>query len=216
MRVPKGMPQDAVQAIDGARSHGYARVRMQRSPRVLKSSVTLVALALSLAFSRNVGARPGGKASQTAPVPTTEVNVVSDVAEVFLEIKRASSPGDVAMTLDPGKWDAVCAPTCDRPLLRTALFRVTGLGVNSSAEFNLPPDRDQVTLNVKAGSTTWYWTGILLSAFGGSFVLGGAGPPLLSGGSFSTTEQVLSIAGVAMLAVGLPLWILNRTTVSIR
>ena len=30
------------------------------------------------------------------------------------------------------------------------------------------------------------------------------------------TEQILSGTGVAMLAVGLPLWILNRTTVSIR
>lgn len=191
---------------------------MRRFPLVSLSSAALpmLILVLALAFARNAQARPGRKAAQPVPASTTDVSVVSDGPEVFLETRRESSAGAADMPLDPGKWDAVCAPPCDRPLSRAALFRVTGLGVNPSAEFPLPADRDQVTLNVKTGSTTWYWTGILLSAFGGSFVLGGAAPPLLSGGSFSTTEQVLSIAGVVLLAVGLPLWILNRTTVSIR
>ena len=69
---------------------------MRRFPLVSLSSAALpmLILVLALAFSRNARARPGGKASQPAPVPTTEVNVVSDGAEVFLETKRASSAGD--------------------------------------------------------------------------------------------------------------------------
>lgn len=186
---------------------------MQRSAYASLSFVAV--LVVVFAFGREVHARRGRNAPEAAAASTTVVSVVSDGPDVFLETRRESGPGDAGLPLDPGKWDAVCSPPCDRPLPRAALFRVTGLGVTVSPEFHLPPDRDQVILNVKAGKSTWYWAGVLLSAFGGSFVLGGAGPPLLSGGSFSGTEQILSGSGVVMLAVGLPLWILNRTTVSI-
>jgi hypothetical protein len=189
---------------------------MRGSPVLSRSSTVLLALVLPLAFASPIQARPGRKASEAAASATVKVTLVSDGAEVFLETKRESGDRVPEMPLEPGKWDAVCVPPCDRLLPRAALLRATGLGVVASPEFHLPADRDQVTVNVKAGSATWYWTGVVMSAFGGSFVLGGAGPPLLSGGSFSLTEQILSGVGVAMLAVGLPLWILNRTTVSIR
>jgi hypothetical protein len=182
-----------------------------------------LSVALLLALAGHASARPRRPVSSASPSRTTEVAIESDGANVLLEMQRVPEPmtttdGSDAATSSPAPavWEPACAEPCARALPRAALFRVTGPELISSPDFNLPPDRDSVTLSVRPGVARWYWTGILASAFGGSLVLGGAGPPLLLGGSFSTTEKILAGTGLAMLAVGLPFWILNRTTVSLR
>jgi hypothetical protein len=185
-------------------------------PSVLVVFVSVMMLVFPPALHARSGRKPAGPVSSPVPSSTTAVTVVSDGPEIFLEMKRRDGAGAPGAGADGDNWEAACAPPCDRPLPRTALLRVNGEDVNPSAGFALPSDRDQVTIDVKVGSARWSWTGIILSAFGGSFVLGGAGPPLLMGGSFSTTEKVLTGAGVTLLAVGLPLWFLSRTIVSVR
>jgi hypothetical protein len=126
-----------------------------------------------------------------------------------------TSAAEAPLPLDEGKWDAICSPPCQRRLPRSALFRITGAGITTSATFTLPPGRPAVTLDVKTGTARWYWTGVIVTALGGSFLVGGVAPPLLLGGSLSTAGKVLGGTGAVMLGVGLPLWILNRTVVAI-
>ncbi|MES1207978.1 MAG: hypothetical protein ABUS79_18745 [Pseudomonadota bacterium] len=203
------------------------------------SALVLLALAMA-AGPRRAQARAAKAGSRPAKVKVTQVRIETDGREVVLEAKAGDVPatgadqsddpsgpagaspdtagadtGEVALPLDEGKWDPVCTPPCDHDLPRAAIYRVTGTDITTSSTFTLPPSRPQATLVVKAGASRWYWTGIILTAVGGSFLLGGLGPPLLLGGSFSTTEKVLGGTGAVLVGVGLPLWLLNRTTVSI-
>jgi hypothetical protein len=160
--------------------------------------------------AKNEGGAPGwGEPRGASPDGTSEAG---DQQRGGRDSPRGAA---VALPLDDGDWDPVCSPPCERRLPRTALFRISGAEITTSSTFSLPADRSEVTLRVKAGASRWYWTGVILTAFGGSFALGGIGPPLLLGASFSTTGKVLGGAGAVMLAVGLPLWVLNRTTVGI-
>lgn len=154
----------------------------------------------------------GGADKGASAAPTKEPSVRSPDAET-VESATPDGAGEPGFPLDEATWDVACTPPCDRSLPRDALFRISGPGIITSSTFRLAPDRAEARVRVRAGSTRWYWTGVIASAFGGSFVIGGAAPPLIGGGSFSTTEKVLTGTGVLLLAGGLPLFILNRTTV---
>jgi hypothetical protein len=149
----------------------------------------------------------------TASADGTASGDAADVTSAASE--EDTSPAETPLPLDEGKWDPVCTQPCERRLPRAAVYRITGEGLTTSSLFNLPANRPDVTLRVRAGTARWYWTGVVASIFGASFLLGGVAPPLLQGGSFSTTGKVLGGAGVVLLGGGVPLWILNRTTVVI-
>ncbi len=174
--------------------------------------------------ARAAGADDGSHHSAAPPGPSSQPSIADTSADTSPDAENAAEGGadaddvetaEAPLPLDDGKWDAVCSPPCQRRLPRAALFRITGAGITTSAAFSLPAKRPAVTLDVKTGTARWYWTGIVVSALGGSFLLGGAAPPLLMGGSFSTPQKILGGAGAVMLGVGLPLWIMNRTTVVI-
>jgi hypothetical protein len=224
---------------------GWVYFRSVRSFLVCFTWLIISPFVLAIASPRIAEARSGphGAGAHPGRVKTSRVLIENDGPEIVLEAKardgvadgspdlgdgavapgaREDEGGDpdgatagVVLPLDAEKWDTVCSSPCGRDLPRAALFRVTGSGITASAAFNLPSHRPEVTLRVRAGDSRWYWTGVILACAGGSFVLGGAGPPLLLGGSFSTTEKILGGTGILLLATGLPLWIINRTTVAI-
>lgn len=186
----------------------------------------------------DVEARGAKSGLRPLRVKMTRVTIDTDFQDIVLEAKAAaksdtSSTGDdtdssapttadaeasiaeAPLPLDEGKWDPICSAPCERRLQRAALFRITGADITTSRTFTLPPDRPDITLEVKTGLAHWFWTGVIVSAVGGSFLLGGLVPRLALGGSFSTTQKVLVGAGTVMVGVGLPLAWFNRTTVSI-
>jgi hypothetical protein len=211
----------ALIALSGTRQLAARSVRTPPHPARVKTSGVVIEIKTTriqmeandpdiLLEAKNEGSFPDGVKSPD--ISTDGTSGTDDPRDADRDDSRG---GAVTLPLDDREWDPVCAPPCARRLPRTALFRVSGSRITTSATFNLPPDRPDVILRVKAGASRWYWTGVILTAFGGSLGLGGIGPPLLAGATFSTTGKVLAGAGAVMLAVGLPLWILNRTTIAI-
>jgi hypothetical protein len=127
----------------------------------------------------------------------------------------APEPAEVPLPLDDGRWEAMCAPPCQRRLPRDALFRITGAGVTTSAAFSLPAKSSSVTLEVRTGTARWYWTGAIAAIAGATFVIGAVVPRAALGGSFSTGEKVMAGAGLVLIGGGAPLWWFNRTTVAV-
>jgi hypothetical protein len=104
-------------------------------------------------------------------------------------------------------------------------YHVTGPGLVPSPIFTLPPGTPEVTVRVRPAPLAPFITGVFLSTLGmtftplgATFVATGAGEePSRSPGSgaFIGAGATFAALGVVSLAVGLPLWLSNRSKVSL-
>jgi hypothetical protein len=106
-------------------------------------------------------------------------------------------------------WRIICLPPCNRDLPRAGVFRIGGSNdvIIPSAPFELPPG--SATLDVKAGTWSGLTGGVLLTTFGGTAAIIGAG---LFGGIVAGADNVPSgqrasvgIGGLVTLGVGVGL-----------
>ncbi|HUB08852.1 MAG TPA: hypothetical protein VMB50_17725 [Myxococcales bacterium] len=140
--------------------------------------------------------------------------------------------------------NTVCTAPCGLDLGRTLMgqplsYRVGGDGVATSDWFSLPDSPGQLELHAKTGSAagkTWgqvlTWAGAGVAGLGGAALLAGeasritppappAGCPTCSepnndaSNAFIAAGVGMLIGGAVMLAAGIPLWVLNRTTVTV-
>jgi hypothetical protein len=127
-------------------------------------------------------------------------------------------------------WDEVCATPCEQRVDATRTYRIDGEGVWPSGPFRLPPGGEE--LHVKTGSRGALVGGMVLTLVGGSMVLMGslfagigaalpadAGSPEAqkqrdAKGVFLTVGVVQLAIGLVSVAVGIPLWASNTTTVT--
>jgi len=104
----------------------------------------------------------------------------------------------------------VCVAPCSRLVPRNNLYVIDGDGIRSTSQFLLPDDRDQVTLNVEAGSSGRHTGGAVLMVGGlvvgyvGLFVAeaGLASNAIESANGSSHHSTDLAAAGGIMLAAG--------------
>lgn len=71
-------------------------------------------------------------------------------------------------------WESVCTGTCDRKLPLTGRYRLLGRGIRESLWIALvPPEKDALKLDVKAGYSTAWAGGIALVALGATTMFAG-------------------------------------------
>jgi len=118
-------------------------------------------------------------------------------------------------------WDQVCVAPCSVKVDPQASYRVGGEAAPSS-RFVLPQGKSKVHLRVHAGSGFWYDAGVILASVGGTSTLAGGivvfvAPKLSDAVSETTTREIgfaLLGTGIAMLLVGVPLWLANGSSVT--
>ena len=121
------------------------------------------------------------------------------------------------------RWEPVCAAPCDRPMA-PGTYRVNGKGMRSSPEFAV--GTQPVHVRAQLGSLAGMITGISLTGLGGLCLLTGGlaaltfdDEPRYPGDSGSsagkTAFTTFAVIGGIMLAVGLPLWLLNGRSVEV-
>jgi len=116
----------------------------------------------------------------------------------------------------------VCVAPCSRLVPRNNLYVIDGEGIRSTSQFLLPDDRNQVTLDVKAGSSARHGGGAALLVAGlvvGYVGLVGLAASAGTGNSGSQSDRAatigggLLIGGVAAAIGGLYLVMTSSTTV---
>jgi hypothetical protein len=135
---------------------------------------------------------------------------------------RADEPG---VRLDrvqgQGISTAVCVAPCSKLVPRNNLYVIDGEGIRTTSQFLLPDDRNQVTLNVKAGSSARHGGGAVLLVAG--LVIGYVGLMGLAATESGTGSQSdqgatigggLLIGGLAAAIGGLYLVMTSSTTVT--
>jgi hypothetical protein len=124
-----------------------------------------------------------------------------------------------------GSWMDVCRMPCGVPVNPAGLFRVGGGTFRGSEPFHMPRPAGEVLVDARMGSNIKHWVGFALMLGGigglaaGSFLLATPAPD-----SYSTTMKdavkadgvVGVITGVVLLAVGIPLFAMNNTSVDVR
>jgi len=115
----------------------------------------------------------------------------------------------------------ICTAPCAADLVPSGTFRIIGPGLTPSALFQIPPS-PEVDLRVHTGSWGASATGMVLTILGAAYVPVGGG--LLAGQAAFGDERSPALVplggaflglGVLALAVGLPLWLGNRTVVTL-
>jgi len=108
-----------------------------------------------------------------------------------------------------GVASTVCLAPCSRLVPRNGLYIIDGDGIRSTSQFLLPDDRNQVTLDVKAGSSARHGGGAALMV-GGLVVgyigmitleLGLAAEAATDGTTHDRSDKAAAVGGV-MLAAG--------------
>jgi hypothetical protein len=132
---------------------------------------------------------------------------------------RAGKDGLALEAVDPASrssfetWKSVCTAPCGKPVA-AGEYRVGGSGVASSRTFLVTGDSD---LKVKSGSSAAMTVGILFFTVGigtvlvGSMVVATAGDDL----DKMKTGGYAIAAGLGGIALGLPIWLTNRTRVTV-
>jgi hypothetical protein len=130
---------------------------------------------------------------------------------------RADNPRARLQVMGPLKWQDVCIAPCNVPVNPAGLYRVGGGSIRPSSEFNMPRSA-HVTIDTQVGSTVKHWVGLGLMLGGAGLGLAGglyyASASDVSNSYGSTTNEdavkavgiVYLIAGVILLAVGIPLF----------
>lgn len=113
---------------------------------------------------------------------------------------------------------SVCVAPCSKLVPRNNLYVIDGEGIRATSQFLLPDDRNQVTLDVKAGSSARHGGGAVLLVAGlivGYVGLVGLGASETAGNSRSAqVTGGLLIGGVAAAIGGLYLVMTSSTTVT--
>jgi hypothetical protein len=121
----------------------------------------------------------------------------------------------------------VCFAPCNKMLETNSLYIIQGDGVRATTRFMLPDDRDEVTLDVQAGSTARVAGGAIL--LGAGLISAYIGALVWSAGSISNTNgfdqpgsgnnaisvgRTMVVVGLGGAAVGLYLALSSHTTVN--
>ena len=158
--------------------------------------------------------------------PKVNLAVTADKVGVVIEHRVNGVEGwqttlGVPIYTSTQQWEPVCVAPCNVKVDPNAIFRVGGVGVAPSRDFVLPAQRKELRLQVSAGSGPAYDLGLGLTTTGALFA--GIGViPLVYAGSLTNTSAEETVrglgvgilgAGVLMLAIGVPLWLLGKSTV---
>jgi hypothetical protein len=122
------------------------------------------------------------------------------------------------------QWHDICAVPCGVPVDPRAMYRIAGRTVKPSATFSIPRPAGEVYVDAHAGSLVKYWVGVGL-AIGGIGAAGLGGLYLLE--SQSTNDSLTSdtskgvgivylIVGAVLMAVGIPMWAGNGSSVDVQ
>jgi hypothetical protein len=121
------------------------------------------------------------------------------------------------------RWTDVCFAPCGVAMDPATIYRIGGGSSKPSPTFRLPRSSGDVRVQAHVGSIVKYWVGFGLSIGGGAAAAGGGVLFASSTGSNDDFDKVLRVygvlylvAGVVLLAVGLPLLLTNDTTVEVR
>lgn len=158
--------------------------------------------------------------------PKVNMAVTADRVGVVIEHRVNAVEGwqttlGVPVYTSTQQWEPVCVAPCNVKVDPNAIFRVGGVGVAPSREFVLPAQRKDLRLQVSAGSGPAYNIGLGLTTTGALFAAIGV-VPLVYAGSITNTSAEDTVrglgagilgAGVLMLAVGVPMWLLGKSTV---
>lgn len=168
-----------------------------------------------------------------APAMTALVHLDTDDRRVTL--MRQADPGGQPPRLAPdwahraAKWEPVCIAPCDLEVDPNVPYRMAGAGITPSSSFLLGPGPER--LRVSAGSRSGRMAGIVFTGVGVLTLTSGALFLALStvfdSSAYPGTSQERSDLksvyravgfveigiGVVTLAIGIPLWLSNRTTV---
>lgn len=151
--------------------------------------------------------------------------VTSGSKNAILERQTATqeSFGHVAIALPihlhSESWQQVCVAPCKVDLSRASSYRVAASnGVPGTESFTLTPNKSEIDLQVRPGNMGRYATGGVLTGLGiGAFITGAV---LFTVASKFEDERDVRIAGaitggagLVLMAVGIPLLVLNQTHV---
>jgi hypothetical protein len=150
--------------------------------------------------------KPSAPKSTVDEGPTLDIDAPSGlVLQRHIGTSEWASSGGVGSV---NHWQTVCKTPCE-PLATPGTYRVDGPGIPSSASFDLQGEQ---RIKVSAGNSVGYVLGQVLWIGGGGAALSGAGIAAIEGGD---AARVLLFGGLAAFAVGMPLWLFNRTTVQV-
>jgi hypothetical protein len=181
------------------------------------SFLALAAIVTSVALPAAAEARPASDGSPGQPgAPSVNVEVTSTASgEVLARFEHPSGRGDA---------ERVCRLPCKATLPGDgATYRVVGMGLTPSPPFTLPTDATDVTVHARPGRWRRFATGLTLTIMGGTYApLGGVFAAMgVAEEGRPDTKAILPvgvgflIGGVALLGVGLPILLSNRTEVDI-
>jgi hypothetical protein len=156
--------------------------------------------------------------SDAAPNSSVVVQVTSDTPETTLARFDYLGSGPRGGFYEVSR---ICTAPCSATVPDTGQYRVVGPRMTPSSAFTLPCSRDPVDVGVHAGSWRQYAAGLTFSILGAAYAPTGAvflatseDPRVRS--SFLPLGATFLSVGVAALAVGLPLWLGNRTRVDVQ
>jgi hypothetical protein len=181
---------------------------------------------------------PSATVSQPSPPPSPvpgptpqevsrrriSVDIESTKPATVLERRISLTETDGAYLLLPyhsteAVWEQVCVTPCQVDLDRFSSYRVGKLnGVLESRSFTLPQAADRFQLRIEPGNPVPHRVGIAMSAIGAAALITGVG--LVAGEKIFRDEEaarnagfISGGAGVALLAIGIPLTVLTSTKV---
>ena len=164
----------------------------------------------------------GGGSQEGRDVSTT-VDSGSKNAILERQVATHDTAGHVAIALPlythTEVWEQVCVAPCKVDLNRHSSYRVAmANGVPGTRTFTLTPNKEQIDLRVRPGNLPAYAVGGAATGIGTAALITGA--VLLTVAGKFEDESDIRVAGaitggvgLALLAVGIPLLILNQTHV---
>lgn len=163
------------------------------------------------------------------PPPRTQVVVLTNRSGVSLERRAGSADlldGDGSTSHTASLWARVCTAPCRATLDPGEQLRIAGDEITPSSPFSLDPRSPAVRIDANAGSRsaltlgkTFVSTGLGLMALGTiMLVIPASGDDPSSASAFKTLHGIgygaLGV-GSALTLSGIPLWIINGTTVTL-
>lgn len=140
---------------------------------------------------------------------------------IQVDIKADESGVRLDRVQGDGVTRPVCVAPCSRLVPRNNLYVINGDGIRTTSQFLLPDDRNQVTLDVKVGSSARHGGGAALLVVGG--VVAYVGLISLGGAAGSTGSQAdnkaatigggLLVGGLAAAIAGVYLVMTSSTKV---
>jgi hypothetical protein len=130
------------------------------------------------------------------------------------------------------RWEDLCYAPCGVAAEAGGTYRIYGKMLKPSDPFGLPRSSGQVLIDVKAGSIIKYYVGVGLSI--GALAAAGLGALFVAAGSSARNDDdgvngdravgnfvtaygiAFLIAGGVLAAVGLPMWLGNKTEVQVQ